>query len=159
MPVRERQLALSPSPDVAYGREAVAPLDAALGRCVDHDLPQDRAVDLGPEVERVDVLLCVFGDEDVALRVADAVGVGLRARVLREDLPEAVLAQGALAAVVAEVEHAAEVGAGVDARLTLVDRRGDAAPVEGDEEGEAGGSAAYDRDTRVRRNCHLGTIC
>ena len=153
MPVGEGQLALA-GPEDAYGREGVAPLDAVRGSRVDHDLAQDGTVDLGAYIERLGVLFGVLRGEDVALRVADAEGVGLGTRVLCEDLSEAVLAEGPLAAFIPEVEHASEVGTRVDARLALVDCRRDATAVEGDEESKACRSSAYDCDARVSGSCH-----
>ena len=77
--------------------------------------------------------------------------LALWAGVRVEEVLEAVLAQGALAALPAEVEAAAEMRAGVGARVALVERRGDAAAVEGQEEGEAAEATADDGDAGVGR--------
>ena len=85
------------------------------------------------------------GAED-ALGVAIRVAVALWPCVLFELFLEAILAQGAQPCVVPKVEQAAHVAARGEAGLALVERRGDSAFVEGEEEGEAAWGAADDGD-------------
>ena len=74
------------------------------------------------------------------------VTVALWPHVLFELLLEAVLTQGAQPCVVPKVEQAARVAARCEAGLALVERRGDSAFVEGEEEGEVAWASADDRD-------------
>ena len=111
-------------------------------------------VDLG-----ADVLIRLWGtvlgaaepEVDLSGAVADAHVLTFRARVLVELVLEAVLAQGALAALPSEVEGAAEVGAGVEGGVAFVDGRWNPATMEGQEEGKAAQAAADDGDTWLSR--------
>ena len=123
----------------------MAPLDEVGGHGVEEELAEDGAVDF-----RADVLLArpvPFPETLSALApkmevelpgaVVDPLLLAFWMGVLVERGLEAVLAQRALAALPSEVEGAAEVRAGVDVGVALVDGGGDPAAVEGQEEGEA----------------------
>ena len=110
------------------------------GDGVEEELAEDGAVDLGAEVLRALGRAPVLPAElevELAGCVADAHVVAFRAGVLGELVLEAVLAQGALPALPPEVEGAAEVGAGLEVGVALVEGRWDAATIEGQEEGKA----------------------
>ena len=124
----------------------MAPLNGICGDRIEHDLAQHRAVDLRTEVAGVLVRVCINRAEDL-LAVDEAVTVTLGARVLLEEWLKAILAQSTLAAVVSEVEGAAEVDAGGGVGFALVEGGWYAPVVEGEEEGETAQATADDCDT------------
>ena len=106
------------------GSKSVTPLDRLPRYSLEQQLAEDATVDLGTGLPEVNVrALGHLAVEDwYAVLTAEPLILNVpRARVPDELVLEPVLAQGPLATVPFEIEHAAEVRAGVAAGFALVE--------------------------------------
>lgn len=134
------------------GRDLVTPADGGLGQRVEQEITQLAAVDLGTASGAVVGLFPVHGG--VLVEYAGGLAAGMDQGT--EAVVETGGAQGRLAVVFVDVEHAA-LGPGVPVRLQVEDGGFDAVDVQDAGQGQAAESGADDGDGVM--GVHGGSWC